>query len=188
VDGLKKNGPASELYPEKTPAHYMLFRDIPVQETLRHISPGTPITTGPYPLTFLYFDSECQLAFHEGEPMPKMVYNYQHRAESTAERSYTTEIKIPTVSKFDRNKTPDGETWTISIANPNDYPVPMGMTEWGNFSGHTVGETDSVVKEVKAIGDHLLFVRFDAEPLSTTTFSISLKARQPGVDESRTSR
>ena len=165
----------AKLYPEVTPAHYMLFRDIPVQETLKHASPGTPVTLSPYPLTFLYFDAECQLAFHKGESLPKMVYNYQHQAASNAESSYTTETRIPTITKFDRRKTATGESWMITIDNPNDYSFPMGITEWSDFSKKTVRKSSPGIKEVKAIGKELVFIRCDAAPKTTTTYSVEFQ-------------
>lgn len=166
-------------YPDVTPAHYMLFRDIPVQETLRHISPGTPVTTSPYPLTFLFFDAECQMAFHEGERLPKMVYNYLHQAESTNTAGYTTEAAIPAIVSFDQSKTEGGEIWKITVSNQNPYAFPLGLTEWGDFSKATVVRHSENVKEVKPIGNSLLFLRGTAAPNSDSTFTVELKGELP---------
>lgn len=166
----------SKLYPKVTPAHYMLFRDIPVQQPVVYVSPGAPIHQGPYPHTFLYFDAECQFAFHQGEPTPKLVYNYQHQAETTNETSYMTEQRIPTITSFDRKKTVGGETWTITVDNPNNYPFPTGFTEWGDFSRKTVGKASANIREAKAIGKELLFIRCDAAAESSTTFTVEVRS------------
>jgi hypothetical protein len=167
----------AKKYPDVTPVHRMLFRDIPVQETLKHISPGTPITTGPYPLTFLYFDADCQLAFHEGERLPKLVYNYRHQAESTNTAGYMTEAAIPTIVDFKKGKSGDKEIWKITVNNPNPYPFPMGLTEWGDFSALESSGHSENVKEIKPIGDQLLFVRCDAQAAGNSVFSLEFTRR-----------
>ncbi len=123
-----------------------------------------------YPLTFLFFDAECQMVFHEGERLPKMVYNYLHQAESTNTAGYTTEAAIPAIVDLKKRKSGDNEVWEITVNNPNSYPFPMGIAEWGDFSTlATAGQSENV-KEIKHIGDQLLFVRCDAQAAGNSVF------------------
>ncbi len=166
----------AKLYPEVTPAHYMLFRDIPVQEPVVYVVPGAPITKGPYPLTFLYFDDHCQMAFHDGERLPKMVYNYDHQTEADHVTAYPAETKIPEIIDFSKTRENGKETWKITVSNPNSYAFPMGITEWGDFSGVKVARMSENVTEVKPIGSNLLFLRCDAAPDSESTFVVEFEA------------
>lgn len=166
-------------YPGVTPAHYMLFRDIPNQEPVVYASPGAPIHPGPYPLTFLYFDADCQMAFEDGGLLPKMVYNYQHQSALDQATAYTTESKIPQITDFSKTKSGGNEIWKITVQNPNPYAFPMGITEWGDFSRNPVVQHSENVKEVKPIGTHLLFIRCTAAPDSSTTFTVEFKGGSP---------
>jgi hypothetical protein len=161
-----------QKYPEVTPAHYMLFRDIPTSQPVVYVSPGAPIHPGPYPLTFLYFDADCQLAFENGQRLPKMVYNYDRQAGMTSPNAYPTEIKIPAITAFSKTKSGDKEHWTITVSNPNPYAFPLGITEWGNFAQAAVAHHSDNVKEVKPIGDKLLFIRCTAAPETSSTFTV----------------
>lgn len=162
-------------YSGVTPAQYMLFRDIPVQEPVVYVCPGAPIHPGPYPLTFLYFDADCQMAFEDGERLPKMVYNYQHQSQADQSIPYAPESKIPQITEFSKTKSGGNEVWKITVSNPNPYAFPMAITEWGDFSQITVAQHGENVKEVKPIGTHLLFIRCTAAPDSSSTFTMEFK-------------
>ena len=155
--------------PGVTPAHYMLFRDIPTQEPVSYGSPGAPITKGPYPLTFLYCGPDCQLAFEDGQREPKMAYNYQRDP-----KEFSAEKCIPQVTSFAKSKSGDGEVWNITVSNPNPYDFPMGITEWGDFSSRTVTGHSTTIKECKTIGKTLVFIRCTAQAGATSTFKIKL--------------
>ena len=166
-------------YPEVTPAHYMLFRDIPVREPVVYVSPGAPIRPGPYPLTFLYFDADCQLAFEAGGRLPKMVYNYQHQSALDQATAYTTESTVPQITDFAKTKSGGNEVWKITVANPNPYAFPMGITEWCDLSRNPVVQHSENVKEVKPIGTNLLFLRCTAAPAASSTFTVEFKGATP---------
>lgn len=167
-------------YPGTTPAHYMLFRDIPVSEPVRYVSPGAPIHPGPYPLTFLYFDAACQLAFEAGGRLPKMVYNYEHQSQQDQAVSYTSEPNIPRITEFSKTKSGGKEIWTITVSNPNPYAFPMGITEWCDASGIRGIKHGGSVKEVKPIGEKLLFIRYTAAPASSSTFTVEFTGEVSG--------
>jgi hypothetical protein len=130
-------------------------------------------------LTFLYFDADCQLAFEAGERLPKMVYNYQHQAALDQATAYTTESTVPQITDFSKAKSRGNEVWTITVANPNAYPFPMGITEWCDLSRNPVAQRSENVKEAKPIGDKLVFIRCTAAPNSSSTFTVEFKGVPP---------
>jgi len=165
-----------QKFPAKTPPFYMLFRDIPTQQPVSYTCPGAPIHPGPYPLTFLYTDSDCQLAFEAGEPTPKMVYNYQRQNELPKKGNYPVENQIPRINEFTKIIEPEGEVWTISLTNPNPYDFPMGITEWGNHAGQKLRRPVAEILEYKPIGEALSFIRLNLKANSTLKFRLEFQA------------
>jgi hypothetical protein len=157
-----------------TPAQYMLFRDIPVQKPVTYVCPGAPIHPGPYPLTFLYFDAECQLAFEAGDRLPKLVYNYRLQSESAPAKAYLAEARIPVITDFTKTASDTNEVWKITVSNPNPYVFPMGIAEWGNYSEYAAKSRSVLanLKEVKIIGETLAFVRLNVDSNASSTVII----------------
>lgn len=161
-------------YPAVTPSHYMLFRDIPTQKPVQYVCPGAPLHPGPYPLTFQFFDAECQLAFEDGVRLPKRVFNYLRQAAASHQGNYPEELNMPTITSFIKKASKGKEIWSITVANPNPYLFPMGITEWGNYSGYAAkpSSAHANLKEVKIIGETLAFVRFNVDPNARSTITV----------------
>ena len=163
-------------YPSVTPPHYMVFRDIPTQTPLRYASPGAPVHPGPYPLSFFFFDNECQMVFEDTLRLPRVIFNYTHQYASGHLGAYPREAFIPGIVSFTKNFSDGEETWKITVSNPNSYVVPMGITEWGDYSNYELAKASDTVKEVKRIGNTLEFIRFNAAP-GNTELNISYKVK-----------
>ncbi len=162
-------------YPSVTPPHYMLFRDIPVPDP-KPRSPNTPVHPAPYPLSFFFFDAECQMVFEDALRLPRLIFNYIHQHASGHLGPYPREASIPGIVSFAKHFSDGEETWKITVSNPNSYVVPMGITEWGDYSNYELVKASDTVQDVKRIGSTLEFIRFNAVP-GNTELSISFKVK-----------
>ena len=71
--------------------------------------------------------------------------------------------KLPNETRSNSKESrPGTETWKITVSNENDYIQPLGIAEWGDFSKYEKVKSSENVKEVKMIGKHLVFIRFNA--------------------------
>ena len=109
---------------------------------------------GPWPETFLYYDSECQMVFVEGENRPRLLRNYIGKWDMSDE----FEEKVPYVfiRKYSKNETGIEIEYEIG----HWKPIPFGLVYWDNLAGYELISYEGVT-EAKIIQDKLAFFRFN---------------------------
>lgn len=162
---------AVEAYKEnfdQTEACYMIFDDIlPLQTEIDFYLPPKPKQKPPYPLTFFYYDHECQLIFKEGQMTPIEVKNY---VLPPYESKYYIEKEIPSISSFRPMRDRDKLIMEFEIESLKR--IPYGLAIWDDHSMFSLVSTNA--RSVKWIGNYLLFLRFNLEE-GMNLIEISLK-------------
>jgi len=110
---------------------------------------------GNYPETLFHFDSECQLVFENPNLLPSTILDYaaQHRVDPG--RPYPEEKVTPRILSWSNARHGDERTFTYRLYCY--YSMPCGITEWGDFSGWEVVETNAL--SARIIGGRVLFLR-----------------------------
>lgn len=168
---------AMEMYREtnaETAPSYMLARDAggrPQTNEYTVTLGGT--ASGPWPKTFLYYDKECQLAFADGECVPRRLRSYVGRTGVHD----TFEAQPPQVFVRGYDKTADRIVMTFDIGHAP--PMPFGLAYWDELSGYEV-ESCSEGAAAKMILDELVFLRLALKGKPT---AVELKLKKKIKDD-----
>ena len=154
---------AADVYRERnefTEPSYMLWEDTPTPPYNLDYSRGTP--RGPWPKTFLFYDSECQMMFVDGKFEPVCIRNYADR-ETTARRYYQ-EVDIPRVRLRSHTRSPYGMDLHLTVEASK--AMPFGITIWEDFGPYLLAEsvseptgTDLIASRI--LSQELLFLRYN---------------------------
>lgn len=164
---------AVELYHQKnqsTAPCYMLTHDSPVRPEINAYTMtlgGGGL--GPWPETFFYYDTQCQMAFVKGQCKPHMLRNYIGRWNMDDEFAES----IPPVLVTEYNKTEGLIEIRFEIGHWR--PIPFGLVYWDNLPGFQVKVLEGAV-EAKVIQDKLVFLRLN---LTGEKIRITLKLQKP---------
>ena len=151
---------AIELYKkefEYTESCYMVFDGlVPLQAEVDFYVPPEPKQKPPYPLTFFYYDHECQLIFKEGQMTPTEMRNY---FRPPFESKHFFEKEMPSISAFRPTRERDKLIMEFEIESIKQ--MPFGLVIWDDHSMFSLVSTNA--RLVKWIGNYLLFMRMDLE-------------------------
>ena len=135
----------------------MVFDGIlPINTEINFYVPPEPKQKPPYPLTFFYYDRECQLIFREGQMTPIEMRNY---FRPPFESRYYLEKEMPSISSFQPSRDRDKLIMEFEIESIKQ--MPYGLAIWDDHS--MFGLVSANVRTVKWIGTYLLFIRTDLE-------------------------
>jgi len=155
---------------ERTAPSYMLWYDTPTPPYNLDYSRGTP--RGPWPKTFLYYDTECQMMFIDGKFEPVTIRNYRERGWMDR---YFAEPEIPRVRLRSHSRSPYGLDIHFTVESPK--AVPFGISMWEDLgpylfktSEHTNG---AALLSARVIQQELMFLRYNVEK-GTTELKIHL--------------
>ena len=107
--------------------------------------------------TLYYYDDECQFIFERDKMEPIDMKNY---VSPPTESRHGVEFSLPQIEHFYPNRTRDKLQMRLSIESTK--AMPYGFAIWGNHEGLTL--VNSNAKEVKWLGDQLLFIRVELRP------------------------
>jgi len=142
---------------EYTESCYMVLDSIvPLHVDIDFYAPPVPEQKPPYPLTFFYYDRECQLIFREGQMTPIEMRNYIY---PPFESKHYVEKEMPSISDFRPARDRDKLIMEFEIESIKQ--MPFGLTIWDDHSMFGLVSTNA--RLVKWIGTYLLFVRVDLE-------------------------
>ena len=144
---------------EKTASSYMLWEDTPTCDYNLEYTRGTP--RGPWPKSFLYYDTECQMMFIDGKFEPVAIRNYENRDDAS---TYFAETVIPRVRWRSHTRSPYGLDLELTIESPKD--MPFGFTIWEDFGPYLLDEAPGCIDH-KIISQELLFMRYNVKAGST---------------------
>ena len=140
-----------------TESCYMVFDGIvPLHTDIDFYIPPVPEQKPPYPLTFFYYDCECQLIFKDGQMTPIQLRNY---VRPPFESQYCIEKEMPSISHFRPSRDRDKLIMEFEIESIKQ--MPYGLAIWDDHSMFDLVSTNA--RLVKWIGTHLLFIRIDLE-------------------------
>ncbi|MEK3885175.1 hypothetical protein [Paenibacillus sp. PL2-23] len=141
---------------EVTAPSYMLTRDSQVRPEVNEYTMTMGGTAaGPWPDTFQYYDSECQMAFVEGSCAPDRLRNYVGKGDMADE--FVENVPQVFVSGYKKDENEIRMTFEIGY-----WPkVPFGLTYWDDLKGYAIRSTSAGVKAAKLIQDRVVFLRFD---------------------------
>lgn len=132
---------------------YLVFDGILTsQDDIDYFIAPKPKSKPPYPLTFFYYDHECQLIFREGQISPIEVKNYLY---PPLDSRYYVEKDMPSISSF--RPTRDREKLVMEFEIESMKKMPFGLAIWDDHSPFTLVSTNA--KSVRWIGTYLLFIR-----------------------------
>lgn len=142
---------------EYTESCSMAFDGIlPLNANVNFYLPPEPKQKPPYPLTFFYYDKECQLIFKEGQMTPLEMRNY---FRPPFESTYYLEKEMPSISSFRPSRDRDKLIMEFEIESIKQ--MPYGLVIWDDHSMFSLVSTNA--RTVKWIGNYLLFIRIDLE-------------------------
>jgi len=144
---------------DRTAPSYMLWTDTPTAPYNLDYSRGTP--RGPWPKTFLYYDTECQMMFIDGKFEPTTIRNYRERDRIDA---YFAEPVIPRTRLRSHSRSPYGMDLHLTVESPKS--MPYGITVWEDFGPYLLVDAPGVLDH-KIISQELLFLRLDVPAGST---------------------
>lgn len=137
-------------------------------EEVNYYTPPEPKQKPPYPLTFFYYDQECQLIFKEGQMTPVEMRNY---FRPPFETEYYMEKEMPSISSFRPSRDRDKLIMEFEIESIKQ--MPYGLVIWDDHSMFSLVSTN--VRMVKWIGYYLLFIRIDLkEGLNRIELSLTI--------------
>ncbi|MDR6551064.1 hypothetical protein [Paenibacillus qinlingensis] len=150
---------ALAMYHERnasTAPSYMLTKDKPIRPAVNDYTMTLGgVAAGPWPDTFLFYDSQCQMIFVKGECKPRLVRNYVGQWNMQDD----FEEKIPPLFITTYEKTSDRIELVYEIGNWK--PMPFGLTYWDDeLSSYEIKSCSGDV-ETKMIKDELVFLRFN---------------------------
>lgn len=151
---------AIDLYHRKnksTAPCYMLMKDTMVRPVINEYNMTLGgVAMGPWPETFLYYDSQCQMVFVKGECRPRHLRNYM--GTHNAKDDFTVETPPVFVTKFKKSD----NLIEIDFEIEECDPVPFGLTYWDDLAGFEV-KLCTNVSEAKIIQNKLVFLRFNLD-------------------------
>lgn len=101
-----------------------------------------------------YYDEECQLVFERDKMEPIDMKNY---VSPPTESRHGVEFTLPQIENFYPNRTRDRLQMRFSLESTK--AMPYGFAIWGDHQGLSL--VNSNAKEVKWLGDQLLFIRVE---------------------------
>ncbi len=107
--------------------------------------------------TLHYYDEECQLIFERDKMEPIDMKNY---VSPPTESRHGVEFTLPEIEDFYPNRTRDRLQMRFSLES--NKAMPYGFAIWGDHQGLSL--VNSNAKEVKWLGDQLLFIRVELRP------------------------
>lgn len=122
------------------------------QDEIDYFIAPKPKNRPPYPLTFFYYDHECQLIFREGQILPVEVKNYLY---PPLDSRYYIEKDIPSVISFRPAR--DRDRLIMEFEIESTKKMPFGLAIWDDHTPFRLVSTNA--RFVKWIGTYLLFVR-----------------------------
>lgn len=167
---------AVELYRSRyasTAPSYMLADDCDIRPELNAytmLRGGIP--QGPWPLTFLYYDAECQLAFIQGKSGPHLLRSYVGKTDMDEEFKET----VPDV--FVRHFTRDGRTIEIEYAIEHSRALPFGLAYWDDLAGYAIAQCEGVIEAV-IVQERLAFMRLNLDGRAKTV-KLKLERKKQG--------
>ncbi len=149
----EKTLPSTILTTDKHKGSIIWYAD-PVPRGVRHTNFGP---SGNFPDTLFHYDNECQLVFVHPEILPRQTMNYKAQYTLKGRKPYPVELAIPSLVDWKHQRNGDVRTYTFTVQS--FYSMPFGLTEWGNFDGWEVVETNGMW--AKIIDDRVMLVRFN---------------------------
>ena len=134
---------------ERTPPTFLLMNDAPRTDKAPSKAPSGS--------TLYYYDDECQFIFESDKMEPIDMKNY---VSPPTESRHGAEYTLPQIEGFYPTRTRDRLQMRIAIESAK--AMPYGFAIWGNHEGLTLLKSNA--KEVKWLGDQLLFVRVELQP------------------------
>lgn len=138
-----------------TAPSYMLTNDCDIRPELNAytmLRGGIP--QGPWPETFLYYDTECQMAFIKGKSSPHLLRNYLEQDDMDSD--FKEEIPDIFVQKYEKTE----QTIEIEYAITSDRVIPFGLVYWDELKDYHI-QACSDVMEAVIIEEKLIFLRFN---------------------------
>ena len=129
---------------------------LPLNADINFYAPPEPKQKPPYPLTFFYYDKECQLIFKESQMTPIEMRNYFRPPFETP--NYL-EKETPSISSFRPSRDRDKLIMEFEIESIKQ--MPYGLVIWDDHSMFSL--VSSNARTVRWIGNDLLFIRIDLE-------------------------
>lgn len=140
---------------EITAPCYMLTSDSKIRPEINEYTMTLGgVALGPWPETFFYYDSQCQMAFLEGDCKPQLLRNYSLKASKNDE--CVDEVPPVFVTKYQKSD----ELIEVVFEIDEWRPIPFGLTYWGALEGFQLKCCDDVI-ETKIIQDKLIFIRLN---------------------------
>lgn len=134
---------------------YMLTRDKPIRPARNEYTMTLGgAAAGPWPDTFLYYDSQCQLVFLDGECKPRLLRSYVGQWDMTEE--FAEDIPPVFVTKYEKSE------GMIEIIYEIGHwkPIPFGLAYWDDLAGYEISSSPAGV-DARIIKDELVFLRFN---------------------------
>ncbi|MHA6480847.1 hypothetical protein ACX1C1_02735 [Paenibacillus sp. strain BS8-2] len=148
---------AMERYHERnseTAPVYMLTQDTLVRPAVNEYTMTLGgVGGGPWPDVFLYYDKVCQMAFVDGECIPRLLRNYIGKGNMADNFEEAT----PGLFVKGYEKTLDRIALTYEIGYTQ--PMPFGLAYWDELDGFEVISCSEGV-ETKLIEGRLVFLKF----------------------------
>ena len=158
---------------EFTPPPHMLFHpshvspvnmgQIPYPYYWRYSRPESP--DAEVPVTFFYFDNDCQLVFVEGRVTPLEVKDYMKQHECNKDDPYPAVTEDVVEVSIHEEQLASGAK-RIQCELNSRVDIPYGLTIWGDFSGLSVSAEESCTNYQpactgKIIDGEVLFIRMN---------------------------
>ncbi|RAU99817.1 hypothetical protein [Paenibacillus sp. YN15] len=115
---------------------------------------GTPF--GPWPKTFFYYDSECQMVFTEGRTQPALLRNYVGKARM--DEDFTESIPMVVLENYVKSDSQIDLEFNVGMTAPK----PFGIAYWDELGGFEVAGIEPGI-EYRLIQNKILFLRFSLE-------------------------
>jgi len=151
---------AVKLYHERnqvTAPSYMLTRDSRIRPAANaYTMTMGGVGCGPWPQTFLYYDTQCQMAFVKGECRPRLLRNYI--GQWNMDDPFEEEIPPVFVTQFERTN----EEIQLTFKFGYWKPIPFGLAYWDDLTDYHVKRCSDEV-EVRIIQNKLAFLRFNLD-------------------------
>ena len=134
---------------KQTPPTFLLMHDLSKAD-------GAALNA-PAQSTLHYYDEECQLIFERDKMEPIDMKNY---VSPPTESRHGTEFALPQIENFYPNRTRDRLQMRFSLESTK--AMPYGFAIWGDHQGLNLVHSNA--KEVKWLGEELLFIRVELRP------------------------
>jgi hypothetical protein len=155
------------ITPHTVPS-YMLWENTPTVRPNPDYTWNTPV--GPWPKTFLYYDTGAQMIFLDGQVQPACIRNYGKPWDTL---DYYRETHVPR-PRLVRN-TQYGWRREIEIIVESPKAMPYGLALWGDFSLYQIGHAPGLLAG-KILARELLFLRYGLRP-GENRFKIALEGK-----------